>query len=389
MVTSYRSRWRLARQRPAHAGRRPAAGALLAGLLAATVSLLAGGCISGTFRAAELPARFAAAPVERLDQIDLSRLTSYAVRSDRVDAGDVLEVTVFSDYGDAKTNPMPVRVADDGSANVPLIGPVPVAGLTLDSAERAIAAAAVQRDVYRSPHVTVTMDAQRKNRIIIVGAVQKPGVYEIPRGNSTLLAAIMEAGGLSEEASPEVAIRRPALTDSPPDPFRGETLRLAGSGGGVVLASYDENPAEQAQTVQVNLVSATTEGKGGYYLDDGDVVHVKKRPKRAFRVMGLVNAPGEIELPPDKDVYLLDALALAGERKMQAADSVLVIRRVEGQKDPIKIAISVNEAQNNGASNLRIQEDDVVVVRETPITMAFETLKTFFRFSVGSSLALF
>jgi polysaccharide export outer membrane protein len=298
-------------------------------------------------------------------------------------------VTVFSDYGDAKTNPMPVRVADDGSANVPLIGPVPVAGLTLDSAERAIAAAAVQRDVYRSPHVTVTMDAQRKNRIIIVGAVQKPGVYEIPRGNSTLLAAIMEAGGLSEEASPEVAIRRPALTDSPPDPFRGETLRLAGSGGGVVLASYDENPAEQAQTVQVNLVSATTEGKGGYYLDDGDVVHVKKRPKRAFRVMGLVNAPGEIELPPDKDVYLLDALALAGERKMQAADSVLVIRRVEGQKDPIKIAISVNEAQNNGASNLRIQEDDVVVVRETPITMAFETLKTFFRFSVGSSLALF
>ncbi|MDD4789269.1 MAG: SLBB domain-containing protein, partial [Pirellulales bacterium] len=229
----------------------------------------------------------------------------------------------------------------------------------------------------------------RTNRSILVGAVEKPGVYEIPRGNSTLLAAIMEAGGLSEDASPEVAIRRPALTDSPPDPFRGESLRLAEGGSGVVLASYDENLAEQAQTVQVNLVSATTEGKGGYYLDDGDVVHVKKRPQRTFRVMGLVNAPGELELPPDKDLYLLDALALAGERKMQAADSVLVIRRVEGQEEPIKIAISVNEAQNNGASNLRIQEDDIVVVLETPITMAFETLKTFFRFSVGSSLALF
>ena len=123
MVTSYRSRWRLARQRPAHAGWWPAAGPHLASLLAATVCLLAGGCIRGAYRAADLPARFVAAPVERLDQIDLSRLTSYAVRSDRVDAGDVLEVTVFSDYGDAKTNPMPVRVADDGTANVPLIGP--------------------------------------------------------------------------------------------------------------------------------------------------------------------------------------------------------------------------------------------------------------------------
>ena len=156
----------------------------------------------------------------------------------------------------------------------------------------------------------------------------------------------------------------------------------------MVLASYDENPAEQAQTVQVNLVSATTEGKGGYYLDDGDVVHVKKRPKRAFRVMGLVNAPGEIELPPDKDVYLLDAPA--GRRAEDAGGRQ---RAGDSPRRGQRIRSRSRDQRQRGPEQRRQQSPHPGGRRggrqETPITMAFETLKTFFRFSVGSSLALF
>jgi len=360
---------------------------LVPGLL--MVVALAGGCVTGTYRPNALPERYHAPVTARMDQADLSRLTTYAMRSDQVDAGDVLEVTIFSSDPTAEAKPMKLRVAGDGSLNVPMIGPVPVKGLTLDESERAIGIAAVQRDIYRAPHVTVIMDAQRVNRVTILGAVEEEGVVELPRGNSNLLAAFVAAGGLSDEAGWEVEIRRPALSNSVPDVFRGQPMQFAGDSDGVMLASYEEGLGDQARTVMVNLEEASREGKGGFYLDDGDVVHVKKKPERVFRVMGLVTTPGEYEFPKDRDIYMLDALSTAGGRRMQAADSVLVIRRVEGEVEPVKIRISVRAAQETGVNNIRLQEDDLVIVEETPVTMAFETLKTFFRFSVGSSMALF
>ena len=54
------------------------------------------------------------------------------------------------------------------------------------------------------------MDAKRVDRVTVVGAVKKPGVYEIPRGSSDLLAAIVTAGGLADDAGTEVEIRSPA-----------------------------------------------------------------------------------------------------------------------------------------------------------------------------------
>jgi polysaccharide export outer membrane protein len=359
------------------------------GLLVTLVALIsAGGCVTTTYRASELPPEYIAKPIDRLNKADLSRLTSYSVRSNQIGIGDLLEIGVFSGYGANKIDPVKVNVAPDGTADVPLIGPVGLSGMTPDEASQAIEVAARQRDVFRTPHVFVRIEEQRKNRIYVSGAVNTQGVVEIPRGNSTLLSAILEAGGLTEDASPDVTIRRPALSQNIPDALRGNPLRLAGSGNSVVLASYDEGPGEQAETIQVDLVSATQEGKGGYYLDDGDVVHVKKRPDRKIQVSGLVKSPGDFEMPPNEDLYLVNAVALAGGTSVQGADSVLVIRRVSGAEEPITIKASIREALKNHG-NIRIQENDVVMVEETPVTMAFETLKTFFRFSVGSSLALF
>lgn len=361
----------------------------LGGMLVAFLCVVAnGGCATGVYRATELPPEYIAKANDRLDKADLSRLTSYSVRSNQIGVGDLLEVTVFSGYGNSETKPSLVNVADDGTADVPLIGPVHVDGMTFGEAGVAIAAAARDRDVFRTPHVSVRMEEQRTNRIYVGGAVPEPGVVELPRGNSTLLSAILEAGGLAEDASPDVTIRRPARSANTPDAMRGNPLRLAGGSESVVLASYEEGLAEQAQTWKVDLVSATEEGKGGYYLDDGDIVHVKKRPERKFQVTGLVRNPNEFEMPPNEDVYLVNALALAGGSSMQGADSVLVLRRVPGVEEPIAIKASIREARKN-QGNIRIQENDVVTVEETPVTMAFETLKTFFRFSVGSSLALF
>ena len=68
----------------------------------------------------------------------MSRLSHYATNSELIERGDVLEVTIVTNYSTLANTTTPVRVADDGTADVPLIGPVAVAGLELEAAEQAI-----------------------------------------------------------------------------------------------------------------------------------------------------------------------------------------------------------------------------------------------------------
>ncbi len=358
------------------------------GMLVVLCLVAAGGCAATTYNATELPVAYAAKPIEKLNTADLSRLASHSIRSNQIGIGDILEVAVFAGYGDEETKPNKVNVAADGTIDVPLIGPVQVDGRTPEEAQFAIADAARQRDVFRTPHVSVRMEEQRVNRITVSGAVNETMTVELPRNNSTLLHAIVAAGGLTDDASTEVTIRRPSLAANTPDALRGNPLRLAGSNSSVVLASYEEEQGDSASTFEVNLVSATEEGDGVYFLDDGDAVHVKKRPERKIRVTGLVKSPGEFDMPVDEDLYLLDALALAGDTSLQTADSVVVSRRLPGTNGRVAIKASVREVKLN-EGNILLQANDVVTVETTPVTVAFETLKTFFRFSLGSSLALF
>ena len=103
-------------------------------------------------------------------------------------------------------------------------------------------------------------------------------------------------------------------------------------------------------------------------MADGDVVVVRRRAVKPIYVMGLVQHPGEVKLPPNQNLQVLDALAMAGDRTTPLADKVLVIRRVPGRKEPAVIEMSVSDAKNNGKVNLRLAPGDTVSVEDTPLT---------------------
>ena len=63
-------------------------------VFAAWFCLGAAGCATTTYRATDLPLEYAAKPIDRLDKADLSRLTSYSVRSNQIGVGDLLEVGI-------------------------------------------------------------------------------------------------------------------------------------------------------------------------------------------------------------------------------------------------------------------------------------------------------
>ena len=53
------------------------------------------------------------------------------------------------------------------------------------------------------------MQQRQKIVVRVVGAVEKPGVYDLPSAGSDLLSAIVAAGGLADNAGTLVELRHP------------------------------------------------------------------------------------------------------------------------------------------------------------------------------------
>ncbi|NOX53114.1 MAG: hypothetical protein GXP27_01475 [Planctomycetes bacterium] len=343
--------------------------------------VLVSGCATVHYRASTLPPELQAPPVENPQVVDLSRLAMTPPSSQLIDRGDVLEVTITAGLGKDDTFTFPVRVNDNGEADLPFVGSVALAGLELEAAEAAIAAACIRQQLYRDPHVTVTMKQQRVNRVTVVGAVKKPGIYSLPRGSSDLLAALVAAGGLADDAGTDVEIRQPNRADPVPNP-------VADAGrSGVVQAGYSATQATHsgAQTLRVNLVSAAKAGSGGYYVQDGAVVMVERRDPQPIHVMGLVKNPGRYEFPVAEELRMLDAIALAGGVKSTVANKVFIIRRMTPTSEPVLIQASIRKAKRDGSENLRLMPGDVVSVEQTPATILLDAINVI-RFAIGASV---
>jgi len=354
----------------------------------AWLALMAGCASDRCYQAARLPVKYMAPPVENVQQVDLSRLDNLSSSSQAIDRGDVLSVTITTDYARLPAMTTPVRVGEDGYAEIPQIGRVSLAGMELEEAEAVITSAAIARNVFRKPHVTVTMRRQRTNRITVIGAVEKPSVVQLPRNASTLLAALVAAGGLAEDAGAEVEIRRRQPRGTVPGTMVPEEPRVAS--GPAQLTSYTSSPTTmpKPRMIRVSLTEAAQTGQGGETLCDGDVVMVSRKTPKPIHVIGLVRKPDKYELPSNEEVRVLDALAMAGDRTMQAADKVLIIRQLEGQKKPIRIQVNVRDAKTNGAANIRLAPGDIISVEETPVTMVLSTLQQVVRIAVGGSVAV-
>jgi polysaccharide export outer membrane protein len=275
-------------------------------------------------------------------------------------------------------------VGDDGSIVVPLIGKVSVSGLSAEQAEQVIAAESINRGVFRTPCITVTMKQCRTNKVTVVGAVNQPGTHNLPRGSSSLLAALVAAGGLSKEASTDVEIRQTdsrAFAPGGPVVHPPRVANAAGPEG--ALTAYETTPPGPS-VITVSLTAAASGRQKAPELHDGDVVYVAKRTLPPIHVLGLVTKPGEFPFPPNQELRVLDALAIAGGCSNPVAEKVLVIRHLPNRKEPIQIAVSI-QAAKSGQDNITLAPDDTVMVEQTPETVVVDIMKSFIHFTLGAN----
>lgn len=115
----------------------------------------------------------------------------------RIGPNDLLDIEVFG-VSELKRQ---VRVNTTGHVSMPLIGLVPVAGMTAADAEALIALAYADKYL-QDPQVSIFVREFTSQRITMDGALVKPGIYPLV-GQITLLRALAMAGGGAQMADLE------------------------------------------------------------------------------------------------------------------------------------------------------------------------------------------
>jgi polysaccharide export outer membrane protein len=264
-----------------------------------------------------------AAPDYRLGPEDLVQITLYNI--------PVGEVGVTPRTTDA-------RVSQAGMLSLPLLGDVPVAGLTTSGLEQLLRGRYNQ--YLHNPQVGVQVKEYRSQVVTVAGAVRTPVVYQLT-GPKTLLDMLAIAGGISERAGSQVHLYRQG-----PEGRQSYVVDL------LALAN---NPTLVNMAVQA-----------------GDVVNVPQAGM--FFVDGAVRLPGSYAL--SRPYTLTQALSVAGgvNRELASYSGTTVYRRRPGAEAEI-IPVDLTAIWDGKASDPPIEADDVIVV---PISSAKYIVRRFF-----------
>jgi polysaccharide export outer membrane protein len=334
-------------------------------VLIGVLILLSAGCHRAQiYQASALPIELTAPPVLNPLNIDFSKLARNQERSETLHSGDVVDVQITTGIEEEEPVVWKVRLDEQGVGDIPIIGPVRLAGLDFTGAGHAIRVEGIQRGKYVAPNVSVSLRERRTIRVTVLGAVAKQGDYNLPAADANLLAALSKAENLTEEASTIIEIRHP--------PRR------------VMAASFPAE-ANTPRLVTVDLAQAELNQNVDLRIEDGTTVMVRPRAVRFISVIGLVKKSGQFKMPMDRDIRLLEAISLGEGRVLQLADKVHIIRQGPGDV-PVVIEASIKAAKTNPKSNIRLADGDVISVEETSMTFVVGMLRDFVRLGFTSGI---
>jgi len=266
-----------------------------------------------------------------------SQKTSGSSRDYRLGPDDLVQITLYNiPEQEARITPRTttLRVSQDGIITLPLIGSMEVRGKTTAELERELNQRYTK--FIRNPQVGVLVTEFRQ-RVSVMGAVQKPGVFELT-GLKTVVDALALAGGVTERAGNQVHIYRQDASGARQSIII-DLMMLASSGGQIM---GPDGPAS------VNMP-----------LQAGDVVNVPQ--SGMFFVDGAVGKRGSYPLV--RSYTLTQAIATAGGMDPELADysGITINRRVNPEK--LEIIQADWDAITSGRSvDPLIQPDDVVLV---------------------------
>ncbi len=270
-----------------------------------------------------LRAQFSGPPLsEGAANIPITATTDPAIlypadKAIQVTVGDSLTVHL---YGEPNFT-TPERVGLDGSLQIPLVGAVPVLGLTLHQAADLIADRLRAAGMYTNPQVTVQL-TESPNQVVTVSG-EMHGVIPV-LGRRSLFSVLSAAGQYPPTASHTVVINRPGVTQS-------------------IVVDLGTDPARSARA-DVPVFA-------------GDTVVVPRAG--VVYMLGSFRTQGAQPLQQNSPLTLMQATALAGGVAFEGKYSDMRIVRTVGFERKV-IKLDIQAVMHGKVPDPILQADDIV-----------------------------
>ena len=254
----------------------------------------------------------------------------------RLGSGDLIEVSVYG-ISDFKHD---LRINSSGSIRIPLLGPIMAAGLSAAELEEKVGNL-LSDGFVQDAQVSVFVKEYRSQPVFLLGAIRRPGQYQITQ-QLNLIDVLAMAGGLSPQADEVVTIQR-AHSKATPD-------------------AHDDNGNSDSKIIEINLTDLLDNGELALNIpvQGGDVIHIPEREVEVFYVIGEVMRPGSYELPKDGTLLLTLALAQTGGPMKTAKMNSGVLVRYDEQGTRQELAVKFSDMLKGKAPDFPIQANDII-----------------------------
>ncbi len=260
-----------------------------------------------------------------------------------VGPGDVLNIIVY-DHPELTIPAGSERSAEesgtlvhaDGRIYYPYIGNIQVEGMTVNEIRRVLTN---RLSTYiTDPQLEVSVAAFRSKKFYISGAVDSPGTQPITNVPMSVLDAISQAGGATENAN-------------------WHQVTLTRDGKEMTISLYEM--LKQGDLTQNAL------------MRPGDVLHVSSAENQNISVLGQVRDPGTIQAGMER-LSLTDALSRVGgvDENRAEPSGIFVIRGNPPGSDKMATVYQLdisNAVALNMGTHFTLQPQDVVYVTSAPL----------------------
>ena len=243
---------------------------------------------------------------------------------------DLIAVSVY----DAPELSRTIRVEADGYIRLPMLKEhIKAEGLYPAELETAIATALRKGELYADPYVTVTVAEYHSRPISVSGAVKLPLEFQAS-SPTTLLQAISRAGGLSDNAGPEILV-----SQTQPGP--------------------DGKPIVLTRRVRVRGLLDDADADLNFKLTGGEQVIVPEAAK--IYVVGNVKTPNAYKIQDGSEISVMQIMALSGGLAQYASKIAYIYRR-DGAGAKAEISVPLSKIMARKAPDVPLLANDIFYV---------------------------
>ncbi len=245
-------------------------------------------------------------------------------------AGDLLIVRVFGTIDYAP----PVRVSVDGNVQLPLIGLVPIAGLTVNRAADLIAQRLSSAGMFVNPQVSIQVTEATVQFATVAGEMH--GIIPIS-GSRHLLDVLAAAGSMPATASHVITILRPGA-EKP------------------IVVDLGTDPTKSAES-DITILP-------------GDKILVSR--VGVVYILGAFKNQGAIPLQQNSPLTLMQATALSGGAGFEGKYKDLRIVRTQGLTRTV-VKIDIQKVLKGTDPDPVLQADDIVFLPPDSLKAAIKS----------------